>query len=69
MTVWCDGWSKYRHQTDAELVTVELPACKHCGDCGDEIKLCPECLEDLKRTRWARIDDYKIVLAETKESG
>lgn len=49
----CDGWITFAHETNEKVIAVHLPGCElcggiECGDSGEDLKLCPDCLVEFR---------------------
>ena len=55
----CGGWERLWHETDEKITEIDIDGCQFCGgndcgDAGDVIYLCPQCLVDYKREKEAK---------------
>lgn len=57
----CNGWTKYEHEA-RQVTEIYISGCEHCGgqcgDTGEALALCPECLCDLESDK-AMIGRYE----------
>ena len=69
----CDGWIKCQHGT-SEVTEISLKPCKHCGggecgDTGETLYLCNNCLSDLQSGSAEEGSDDAVVSLGGKPSG